>query len=49
MSPGFYYADLMMEFEGIYNVAVVPNYGSLAVITLTAQTGNDTSVTVTAS
>lgn len=48
-SPGFYYADVMMDFEGIYNVAVVPNYGSMAVIQLTAQLGNNTSLTVTAS
>lgn len=41
MSPGFYYADIMMEFEGTLDVIISPQngYGLIARITLSDQHG----------
>ena len=40
--PGFYFAEIMLEFEGTLNVVVSPFYGLIETLTLTASETSST-------
>jgi hypothetical protein len=46
LSPGFYYADIMLELDGVFDVAVLDSFGIIATLdtTLTLQPGGITTV-----
>lgn len=46
MAPGFFFADVLLEFDGTLDISITPTYGPINTIT-TASTGGDGSVTNT--
>lgn len=52
MMPGFYFADVMLEFEGTFNVLISPTFGRIATITTTVSGASEpeqtpTTITIT--
>lgn len=46
-TPGFYYADVMVEIEGTFNITILPTYGRIETITTTASVGGGAAVVAT--
>lgn len=44
--PGFYYSEIMLEFEGVFNTLITITYGVISTITFTGTTPDGTEIQV---
>ena len=45
--PGFYYADIMLMFDGVFNTIITTNYGLIETIDFTGYTPDGVAAVVT--